>query len=296
MEMGRLNVESSLPRIAMISTHGYVANIPPLGAADTGGQVVYVLELSKQLAELGYEVDIWTRRFEQQPDLDMVNDRVRVIRVPCAGQEFVPKEYLYEHIPEWSDGALRTIKRYGLRYDFIASHYWDAGLAGQRLRDALDVPHLHIPHSLGLWKRRQMELDFPDGMQRFAQVYNFTERIRHERLLYEACDLVAATTPQQRDLLRKDYGVPSCKCCMLSPGYDDSRFFPADRMIRHEARRRLGFSGKVVLAIGRLARNKGYDLLINGFCVLARRLPEATLRLAVGGQISAMRSGVFSKI
>jgi tripartite-type tricarboxylate transporter receptor subunit TctC len=40
----------------MISTHGYVAAQPPLGAADTGGQVVYVLELSKKLAHLGYEV------------------------------------------------------------------------------------------------------------------------------------------------------------------------------------------------------------------------------------------------
>ena len=45
------------PRIAMISTHGYVAALPPLGAADTGGQVVYVLELSRKLAQLGYAVD-----------------------------------------------------------------------------------------------------------------------------------------------------------------------------------------------------------------------------------------------
>jgi mannosylfructose-phosphate synthase len=37
---------STAPRIAMVSTHGYVAATPPLGAADTGGQVVFVLELS----------------------------------------------------------------------------------------------------------------------------------------------------------------------------------------------------------------------------------------------------------
>lgn len=69
----------------MISTHGYVAADPPLGAADTGGQVVFVLELSKKLAELGYQVDIWTRRFEGQPTIDVINERVRVIRVPCGG-------------------------------------------------------------------------------------------------------------------------------------------------------------------------------------------------------------------
>src|SRR5574342_1208524 len=80
-----LRAESGLPRIAMVSTHGYVAAQPPLGAADTGGQVVYVLELSRKLAQLGYEVDIWTRRFEGQPELESVTERVRVIRMPCGG-------------------------------------------------------------------------------------------------------------------------------------------------------------------------------------------------------------------
>ena len=70
-----LNRNSSQPRIAMVSTHGYVAAASPLGAADTGGQVVYVIELSKKLAQLGYEVDIWTRRFEDQPELEFVSDR-----------------------------------------------------------------------------------------------------------------------------------------------------------------------------------------------------------------------------
>jgi mannosylfructose-phosphate synthase len=76
----------------MVSIHGYVAAISPLGAADTGGQVVYVLELSKKLALLGYQVDIWTRRFEAQPEIEPVSDMVRIIRVPCGGPDFVPKE------------------------------------------------------------------------------------------------------------------------------------------------------------------------------------------------------------
>ena len=42
-----LKLESSLPRIGMVSTPGYVTAKPPLGGADTGGQVVYVLEQAK---------------------------------------------------------------------------------------------------------------------------------------------------------------------------------------------------------------------------------------------------------
>ena len=127
------------PRIALISTHGYVAAIPPLGAADTGGQVVYVIELARKFAQLGYTVDVYTRRFEDQPEFDEVDDRVRVIRIPCGGPDFIPKEYLHRSLMEWCENALRFIKRDNLNYVFINSHYWDAGVAGQRLSEALSV-------------------------------------------------------------------------------------------------------------------------------------------------------------
>jgi mannosylfructose-phosphate synthase len=283
MENDLLNASGILPRIAMVSTHGYVAANPPLGAADTGGQVVYVLELSKKLAQLGYEVDIWTRRFEDQPEMEAVGDQVRVIRARCGGRNFIPKEYLYEKLPEWGENALRLIKKNQLKYEFINSHYWDAGVAGQHLSDVLDVPHLHTPHSLGAWKKKQMEADFPGDEKKFEKQYNFTKRVLNEQLLYADCDTVVATTPQQLDLLQQDYDVPEEKIRMIPPGYDDNRFFPVSEASRQAVRQRLGFTGKVVLAIGRLARNKGYDLLINAFRVVAQREPEAVLWLAVGG-------------
>src|SRR6478736_6276131 len=172
------------PRIAMISIHGYVAAKPPLGAADTGGQVVYVLELSKKLAALGYQVDIWTRLFANQPAIEEVAGRVRIIRVPCGGPDFLPKEYLCDHLAEWNEHALRFIHQHQLEYTFINSHYWDAGMAAQHLCDVLRVPHVHTPHSIGLWKKRQMETDFPDSVGDFETRYNFNRRIEEERKLY----------------------------------------------------------------------------------------------------------------
>jgi mannosylfructose-phosphate synthase len=278
-----LRADSVLPRLAMVSTHGYVAGQPPLGAADTGGQVVYVLELSKKLAQLGYEVDIWTRRFEDQPELEPVAEQVRIIRVPCGGRQFIPKEYLSQRLPQWSENALRFIKKQGLKYQLINSHYWDAGVAGQRLSEVLDVPHVHTPHSLGLWKKRQMENDYPGDDAKFEKQYNFAERIRRERLLYADADLIVATTPPQLDLLLREYEAPAGNCRMIPPGYDDNRFFPVGEASRAAIRQRLGLSGKVVMAVGRLARNKGYDLLIQAFAVLASREPQAVLHLAVGG-------------
>ena len=267
----------------MVSTHGYVAATPPLGAADTGGQVVYVLELSKKLALLGYQVDIWTRRFEDQTEIEPVHDRVRIIRMPCGGRGFIAKEYLCDHLAEWNENALRFIHRHNLHYAFINSHYWDAGLAAQHLSNTLGVPHVHTPHSVGLWKKRQMETDFPKDVGDFEQRYNFTRRIEEERKLYIDCDVLIATTPPQVDFIVKEYDVSAAKLRMVPPGYDDHRFYPVSEASRAAVRRRLRYKGKVILAIGRLARNKGYDLLIDAFPLVAKRDPEAVLHLAVGG-------------
>ncbi|MGX5665246.1 glycosyltransferase family 1 protein [Rhizobium daejeonense] len=285
------------PRIALVSTHGYVAAHPPLGAADTGGQVVYVLELAKKLAQLGHKVDIYTRRFEDQPEIDTVDDDVRVIRIPCGGRDFIPKEYLHRHLNEWNEKALRFIRRENLSYLFINSHYWDAGVAGQRLSEALNIPHVHTPHSLGLWKKRQMETDYPERADKFELEFNFKERIQHELIVYRSCQLVIATTPIQLDMLIEDYGLNRNRVHMIPPGYDDNRFYPVSESSRQMIRNRLGFTGKTVLALGRLATNKGYDLLIDGFSVLAERVPEARLRLALGGEnMDAQETAILQKL
>ncbi|RWD47394.1 glycosyltransferase [Mesorhizobium sp.] len=282
--MPDVNSDAAIPRVALISTHGYVAANPPLGAADTGGQVVYVLELAKKLAQLGYAVDIWTRRFEDQPPVDEVADGVRILRVGCGGPNFIPKEYLHRHLLEWCENALRLIRRENLSYDFINSHYWDAGVAGQRVSEALNIPHIHTPHSLGIWKQRQMKTDYPDKADTFEAEFNFTERIKHETIIYRSCAMVIATTPPQVDMLVEDYSLERDRVHMIPPGYDDNRFFPVSEASRRLIRHRLGFEGRTILALGRLATNKGYDLLIDAFSVVAPRVPDAVLRLAVGGE------------
>ncbi len=292
-----LGAGSTRPRVAMISMHGYVAANPPLGAADTGGQVVYVLELAKKLALLGYEVDIWTRRFDQQPEIEQVGERVRILRMPCGGPGFLPKEYLCDALAEWNEHALRFIERHGLVYSFVNSHYWDAGLAAQHLCDVLDVPHVHTPHSLGSWKQRLLEADFPHGPVELERRYNFTRRIAEERRLYSDCDIVVATTPSQFDLIVRDYGITAAKVRMVPPGYDDHRFYPVSEASRAAIRQRLGFHGEVILALGRLAHNKGYDLLIDAFTLVAAREPKARLHLAVGGeQLNAHEQAILTNL
>ena len=263
----------------MISTHGYVSANPEFGKPDTGGQVVYILELAKCLARLGFVVDIYTRQFEDQPQEEEVNPRVRVLRLPCGGAEFIPKENLCDSIPEWVENAYAFIKEHDLQYAFINSHYWDAGLAGQSLSNLMGIAHVHTPHSIGAWKRDNMDGDAAD----LESKYNFRQRIREEKVIYDECDVLIATTPQQRDIFKGgDYDVPVEKIHVIPPGYDDNRFFPVSLTSRHALKKELDAEGPIVLALGRMAHNKGYDLLIRSMPFVLQRLPDARLLLAVG--------------
>jgi mannosylfructose-phosphate synthase len=200
-------------------------------------------------------------------------------------------------LPEWCEQALDFIREHGISYDFINSHYWDAGLAGQTLAESLNVPHVHTPHSLGRWKQQQMEQDYPGDADKFERQYNFTQRIQSERDMYQACALVIATTPPQVDFIAQDYGISAERVRLIPPGYDDNRFFQVGEATRQAIRRRLGYEGKVVLALGRLARNKGYDLLIESFALVAKRHPDARLYLAVGGeQINANEASLLAEL
>ncbi|HEX5589810.1 MAG TPA: glycosyltransferase [Candidatus Limnocylindrales bacterium] len=266
-------------RILMISLHGYVSAEPELGRPDTGGQVVYVLRLSESLARLGYRVDIMTRQFERQPAIEAVNDRVRIIRIPSGGPALIRKEWMCDVIPEWVDNAARYVRSKNLSYAFIDSHYWDAGLAGDALSRRLGIDHVHTPHSIGSWKRDNMDGD-PAELE--AQ-YNFTRRIRDERAVYHSADALVATTPQQRDILvNGEYDVPLESVAVVPPGFDDTRFYPVSSATRQALKREAGFDGPLILALGRVADNKGYDLLLRSLPTVVSRVPAARLLLAVG--------------
>ena len=96
--------------------------------------------------------------------------------------------------------------------------------------------------------------------------------------------LLIATTPHQRDILDSgEYDVPPDKIRVIPPGYDDRRFFPVS--LRHATGAQAAVrtsTGQIVLALGRMAKNKGYDLLIQAMPAVFERVDEARLLLAVG--------------
>jgi mannosylfructose-phosphate synthase len=270
--------------ILMLSIHGYVGAEPELGKPDTGGQVVYVLELAKRFSRLGRRVDLVTRKFENQPEIDEVNENFRIWRIPFGGRKFIRKEDMHDYLGDFVTNFLSAVRNRGVQYDVVHSHYWDAGWAGQKIAEELGIPHVHTPHSLGWWKKHNMGSEMDE--QDMEEEYRFEERIREEFLVYQTCDHVIATTEPQTEILQEQYNVLERHITVIPPGMDENRFSPVRQQERAGLRQRYDLQAHDVLTVGRMAANKGYDLLIQSMPTLVELVPDSRLIAAVGSEDS----------
>ncbi len=275
-------------RICALSVHGYFDPRPILGATDTGGQVTYVLELSKALAELGVSVDIYTRRFGNRPAEEPVTRNVRVIRIPCGGDEFIRKEDLFPHLDEYAANLTSFIDSSSLRYDLIHAHYWDAGYVGMKLAGILELPSVYTAHSLGAWKKEQMGGD-PIEMEK---VFKFSERIRWEHEIFRRATAQTVTTVDGKEIYKRLYGFESDRLVVIPPGVDVRRFRPGPPVVPPG----ITTPDDYVFALSRIDSNKGLDFLIRAF---DRVRMQCGARLIIGGgsqEPEAHESGVKQEL
>src|SRR6478752_1701971 len=97
-------------KVAFISDHA--SPLAVLGGVDSGGQNVYVAETAKQLARLGYEVDIFTR-WEDASLKEIIDwmPSVRVIHIKAGPVECIPKEELLPYMGDFSSGMINFIRQ-----------------------------------------------------------------------------------------------------------------------------------------------------------------------------------------
>lgn len=276
-----------MKRILMVSTHGYVETKPSFGRPDTGGQVVFVIELSRALVGFGYTVDILTRRFEDFPQVEKISGEVRIVRTPCGGRDFIPKEYLVEYLPQLVGGFVEYCQHHGLEYEFIDSHYWDAGFVGTKLAQIFGVPHTFTPHSIGVWKKMQMKRASADtgvelDEEEFEREHNFTQRIETEKRIMSDVDKVIATTLGQRDIMCGDYRIPERKIAVIPPGFHPDKYRRMERDALKKVIEKYKLPPRFVLAAGRITAYKGYDLLVKAMKSVIEEMPEVKLVLRIG--------------
>ena len=282
---------NNIKSIAMLSTHGYFDPVPQLGRTDTGGQVVYVLELAKALSRAGYKTDIYTRWFDQsQPQIDPVpgNPDVRVIRIPAGPWEFIPKEFIYDVLPELAENMVSFIKEHDLDYDLYHGHYVDAGIVALDVARAMNKPVYFTAHSLGAWKRDQMGGD-PDEMEK---KFNFQHRIAEEIRIFDSVNAQSLTSIVQQEKLKELSDYEADNIVIIPPGVDVHHFYPPRE---GEEKVHTSLPEKYVFCLSRIDTNKGHDLLLHAWDLVRKEIEGIDLVIGGGSPNPKPRElGVFA--
>ena len=263
----------------MLNTHGYFDPVPQLGKTDTGGQVVYVLQLSKALAALQVKVDIYTRWFSaSKKQIDPVPDcpDVRIIRIPSGPWEFIAKEEIYELLPEITRNMIDFIKGQKINYDLFHGHYVDAGIVTLDVAGVFGKPDFFTAHSLGEWKREKMGGD-PEEMER---KFKFSHRKAEELRIFNSVKAHTVTSSVQEEKLRELYGIEADNIEILSPGVDLHTYRPLESDDT-KGKTKKDIPDKYIFCLSRIDTNKGHDLLLDAFDILGKTQPD--VHLVIGG-------------
>jgi len=258
-----------IKRIALISEHA--SPLATLGGVDSGGQNVYVAEVSKQLAKQGFLVDVFTRKDDEA--LEEIHEwlpGLRVIHVDAGPPEMVEKEKLLGYMDDFASYMLDFIRRNNLEYDVIHANFFMSAYVADILYRWSHIPYVVTFHALGLVRlAHQKEMDhFP--VERFT--------IERNAIMNAAC--IVAECPQDRDDMVKYYDADPQKIQIVPCGCNLKSFYPVNK---NEAREKLGIDTreKVLLQLGRMVPRKGVDNVISAAGLLKDKIDN--LRLVIVG-------------
>ena len=223
--------------LQLFSLHGLIrGHAPEMGRdADTGGQVKYVLELARSLAQREDvdQVDLVTRLIKDKTvsadysqEIEPLADKARIVRIQCGGRKYMRKELLWPHLEEFIDKTIKFLKKQQQTPDIFHGHYADAGYVAKELAKAFDAPFVFTGHSMGRSKREKL---LADGLspEQINRQYVIDTRIRQEESIIEKAGLIVTSTQQEID---KQYGLydnfKDGRYKVIPPGIDLSTFYP----------------------------------------------------------------------
>ncbi|MBC8033196.1 MAG: glycosyltransferase family 1 protein, partial [Chitinophagaceae bacterium] len=251
----------------------HASPLATLGGVDSGGQNVYVAELAKHLAQLGFSVDVYTRwESLTEPRVIAWLPGVRIIHVKAGPLKSIAKEELLEYMPDFRNDMLDFIIKEGITYSMIHANFFMSAYVASEIKKILKIPYVVTFHALGHVRRiHQGDNDkFP------------IQRIKIEEEAIKSADKIIAECPQDRDDLMQYYDANPSKISIIPCGFNPEEFYPVSKSL---CRSLLNIKAgeKILLQLGRMVPRKGVDNVIRALGRLKRNQALKCRLIVVGG-------------
>lgn len=244
-------------RIAVVSAH--ISPLAAIGAADSGSQVVHIVELAAELGRRGHQVTIYTRRDSATlPDRVRTGPGVTVEHVPAGPPRALPADKQLPCMAQF--GAYLADRWLREPPDIVQAHFWMSGLAALTGARDLSLPVVQTFHGLGVAAGRR------DGHDDAGS----PARIRLEVAIARGVNAVLATSSDEAFELAR-LGVPRSAVSVVPSGVDVEQFSPEGPVARRNEHPRL-------VCVGQMARHDGIEETLSALS----SVPECEL-LVIGG-------------
>jgi len=238
-----------------------------------GGLARHVRKLSEALAELGTEVHVLTRGGEESPAEDVTNGvaihRVREPRRPRDLGEFVT------WVERMNSDMLAAGVELGdgLEFDLVHGHDWLVANACDHLARRFDAPLVTTIHATEHGRHQ-------GWVDKHPQSYIHGV----ERWITNRADHVIACSYYMREQIADIFGVEEQRVSVIPNGIDPEDLQPSDAT--ELKRLRAEFAApeeKLVLLIGRLVYEKGFQIALEAMPRLVERVPGTRFLVAGSG-------------
>lgn len=228
-------------RIAMLTWES-------LNSIAVGGVAAHVSELAEALAEMGHEVHVFTRAGENQPEYEQIG---RVHEHRCL---YTYRDNFTDDVNSMCGAIVEQVlatENYIGPFDIIHAHDWLAANAMIWLKQQRGRRSILTIHSTEYGRCGNT---FPNGQ---------SARVREqERAGLYWCDHAIAVSGVTRAEIAGMYEVPTWKSSVVHNGVCNARFDVTIDPAHEKAKYDIDAMDPIVLFCGRMAYQKGPDLLV----------------------------------
>jgi D-inositol-3-phosphate glycosyltransferase len=263
-------------KVALVMVH--TSPLEQAGIGDAGGMNIYVIESAKRMADMGFDVDIYTRKISaDQADVIDYAPGIQILHlsIPLGTK----KEEIPSLIPALSVEFKEKIKDRG--YQIIHSHYWISGKVAMAAAKEFNIPLVHTMHTMARVKNVALaEGENPEPMI----------RVQGESQIVEAANALIANTDAEAASLVSLYDACPDNVAVVAPGVDLYNFTTEGK----DSREVLGLDAKklIVTFVGRIQPHKGPEVLIRAINEMMFHNPElrSNLQVLITGGASGVKS------